>query len=307
MNKVEQPIPKIWHDGAGYVAEFDILPNKKIRICFYNFRSTSSIIIKELDQKSKDWQLCDISNLSNSEEIISDAASLYTSKYSWDTSEYISLCRRIGIDPTINRPRFPIEYYKLGMAIVDHLAFNFAARGIPAMEWRWFAFDVVDLLREDIRPDIALYSKVWRQADRWLQRPFGPEIQAALADFDVTRCIARTGSYASIRFLPSAEGAGFDASISGWGGDFGPEDWAASCYSSLHGIALEPEDDGPWTQIVRTRLTEQGVVFLSHAEAEAYLDGEGAYWAHKHRDTRSFDNIQMRRPTLWEKLKWHLV
>ena len=204
--------------------------------------------------------------------------------YSWTTPKYRELSERLGFDPDDKRPKFEPHCQEVGDALIDLVQ--------QAMGWRPYdhvdlIFDVINLLRIDERPTA---HALWK-AERAMTKDVSatdrarPLLVKALALVDRQNLARPKGHEAvtHIRFLPSAEGRGYLASISGGGVASDAEGWQADMHDGLTGVALIPDSDAPWAKTAMAKLSSlHGVKFLNDAEGADYMKGEWAEWAEFH-------------------------
>ena len=204
--------------------------------------------------------------------------------YSWATPKYRELCARIGFDPDDKRPKFEPRCQEVGDALIDLVQ--------QAMGWRPYdhvdlIFDVINLLRIDERPTAHALWKAERAMTKDVSESDSARslLAKALALVDRQNLAKPTLGEAvtHIRFLPSAEGRGYLASISGGAAASDAEGWQADMHDGLTGVALIPDHDAPWAKTAMAKLSSlHGVKFLNDAEGADYMKGEGAYWAEFH-------------------------
>jgi hypothetical protein len=151
----------------------------------------------------------------------------------------------------------------------------------------YLIFEVINLLQIDER---TTAHALWK-AERAMTKDVSesdrarPLLTKALALVDRQNLAKPTLDEAvtHIRFLPSAEGRGYFASINGGGAASDAEGWQADMHNGLTGVAIVPDHDAPWAKTAMAKLSDlHGVKFLSDEEAGDYMKGEGAHWAEFH-------------------------
>ena len=206
------------------------------------------------------------------------------SGYSWSTPRYRDLCARLGLDPDAMRPIFSPVAEEVGEALIAQAEASFRS---GAHFRAAVFFDVIDLLRIDAPPTA---HAVWK-AESTLAAEVSETDPAyallsralALVDRDHLAKPAFQEAVTQIRFLPSAEGRGYLASINGGGSTSDAEGWEFDMHEGLTGVALIPDDAAPWARTAMEKLSGlHGVTFLNADEARDYMKGDGAYWAEFH-------------------------
>lgn len=241
--------------------------------------------------------------------------------YHWDTPAYRDACVAMNLPPDEGRPTFRARYKSLADALmVEHGTRPLAdSRYLPVAA---VLLDLLDLMREDLRPNPLLLDRVMRSWPELASDgvPFAEEITSLLGSDELLRIggspprlrcgfeMPRT----RIEFLPSRHGAGFSASIVGCYGVCDLDGWVAPDYGALRGLAVEPPPDAleqsAWLRVVRRRLPQQGVLFIPREDVQAYLDSEGYYWFARHGGTSLHEWAdRVRTPTASELLSWSLV
>lgn len=228
--------------------------------------------------------------------------------YHWKTPAYIALCADLGIDYLWRAPVFHTEYEDLAWSLLD-----WDVDILPRINQRltgdiWrvrdFIFDVIDMLRTDeyrrkISPP-GIQAKMLELDDylSTFQVPHLSRLRAICTD--PTRLLLKGVNaqvFTTVRFLPSAFGSGYLASIYGWYGNHEPDGWVPGTYDDLHGVALMPTEDEmrlQWKKAVILRLRANGVLFLTKEQAKKYMEHEGAYWKWRHgqrHDTSLAQNV----------------
>ena len=218
------------------------------------------------------------------------------SAYHWKTPAYVTLCADLGIDYLWHAPTFHSEYEDLAWSLLDWdvEVFPQVSRGRSGDVWRVrnFVFDVLDMLRIDenrskVSPP-GIQAEMLELGDLLsiFRLPHLSRLQALCAEparldlKDVSSPVATT-----IRFLPSAFGGGYLASIYGWSGNHEPDGWVPGTYDDLHGVAVMPAENElkfQWKKTAVAHLRENGVLFLTKGQAGKYMEHEGAYWQWRH-------------------------
>ena len=206
------------------------------------------------------------------------------SGYTWSTPGYRDLCARLGLDPDAMRPIFSPVAEDVGEALIAKAQTSFRS---GAYFRAAIFFDVIDLLRIDAPPTA---HAVWKtestlSAEVSETDPAYALLSRALTLVDRDHLAKPTFQEAvtEIRFLPSAEGRGYFASIYGGGATSDAEGWEFDMHAGLTGVALIPDDPSPWARTAMEKLSRlHGVTFLGDDEARDYMKGEGAYWAEFH-------------------------
>ena len=240
--------------------------------------------------------------------------------YHWDTPAYRQACAAMSLPPDEKRPVFRARYKALADALmVEHGTRPFADKRYPAVAA--VLVDLLELMREDRRPNPAVLDRVMRSWPDIASDgvPFSEEITALLGSDELLRIdkaprqvgFGSERPRARIEFLPSRHGAGYSASISGCYGVCDFDGWVAPDYGSLHGLAVEPDQDeleqSSWLRVVRRRLPQQGVLFIPREQVQGYLDGEGCYWFAQHGGTSlHLWGDRVRTPTASELVCWSL-
>lgn len=242
--------------------------------------------------------------------------------YHWDTPAFRETCFAMQIPPDEVRPVFRAPYAELASALLAGCAGRFGKEEMteeaPIGQTTAIIYDLLDLMREDLRPNPSLLNRV---REHWpkmaLDRlPHAEDLTRLVHSDELLRIseaqhrandgIGMQGT--SIDFLPSRHGGGYSATISGFWGEYDAEGWVAGAYDDLHGVAVEPEPErleaSAWLRVVRRRLPEQGVIFIPRDKVRSYLDTEGAYWIERHGGTGKWH--QARKPSFGERMLWRL-
>jgi hypothetical protein len=254
----------------------------------------------------------------------------------FDGAAYRALFQKLGLDPDNGRPAF-------NDADIDAL---------KALEWRrdWpgddgrdnhklneLANEISELLRIDQTPNFEAYYKCQAALEAWPFPTDSAPFQRAFDRIDQTRLTSVHQVAVEIEVLPSWASPWQHSLIEPridvhmWNQVFGhdsqgfPQSWP----TEFNGIAVEPDmlDAGEpnwdyassWYKVcnlgrklVRDRLEQQGVVFLSKEEAAAYvLSDEAIYWRWMHRGNGAWNNPAYAqynpRPPIWkERLQWRI-
>ena len=241
--------------------------------------------------------------------------------YHWDTPAYRALCADMALDPDQGRPRFRPPYEALAEELLHAAAARFGEEtdeGRAIGDTTEIMFDVLDLMRADLRPTPSLLDDTrrrWReinpaalpQSNEVARLVFSDELLHVSADQQFAN--DKVGmQLTTIDFLPSRHGSGFSGSIYGFYGEYEADGWVAGPYNDLHGIAVEPDPEAleasAWLRVVRRRLAEQGIIFIPQSKVQDYLDSEGAYWIDRTGGTHRWR--QARTPGFGERLLWRL-
>ncbi|MBI5121296.1 MAG: hypothetical protein HZA67_09845 [Rhodospirillales bacterium] len=225
----------------------------------------------------------------------------------WDSPEYRTVCLSFGLDPDHGRPIFRPEHASLGAHLLTRVNLEISCSDIAEIGRRAFLYDMIDLLRADIQPEITILGRVQRDIVDYEDEPMIADMRGATNDIAEGRSGILTSSEmvaTAIRFLPSEEGRGYHGSFYGWYDDCCQDGWSNTNYNDVRGVALYPEHETPWNKTVVKRLREQGVHFLTQREAAEYMQREGARWSWIYGCGVNSHGIKPRSPEWWEKVLW---
>lgn len=242
------------------------------------------------------------------------------SRYGWDTPRYREICAEMGLDPDEGRPRYRAAYAGIAGELerwVGEVFTNGVDLRSPAGEAKRAAFDLLDLMRADRPCDPSLLDalrRYWVRVDPGRMPRYGEldwliETEALLHGGGEWRPAGMP--FASVDFLPSRYGSGYSASIYGFYGQHEADGWVPADYGRLRGIAIEPDAEAlhaqTWLRVAVRRLRGQGVLFLTRAEARAYLaSDEAAYWVWQEGGTMKWRH-DVRAPSHAERLRWRVL
>lgn len=227
--------------------------------------------------------------------------------FDWDSPDYRAVCLSFGLDPDHGRPIFRPEHLSLGTRLLARVNLEISFLDMAEIGRRTFLYDVIDLLRSDIQPEIITLGRVQRDIVDYEDEPMLADMRAAINEVAEGRSGVLTSSEmvaTAIRFLPSEEGTGYHGSFYGWYGDCGQDGWPNTNYSDVRGVALYPEHETSWNRTVVKKLREQGVHFLTQAQAVEYMQHEGARWCWIYGYGANSHGIKPRSPKWWEKMLW---
>lgn len=243
--------------------------------------------------------------------------------YHWGSPGFLDLCETLGFDPDAARPRFRAQFDGLAQ---DLLRWSCTVKlgadtssSSPKGQSREAAWKLLAMMRADTYPGPGALDELrrcWNGVDRSLL-PRLDELDALVnsddlldtAGLDAGVIRPRTPPATSLAFLPSRHGSGCTVTITGYWGQHEPDGWIAADYADLRGIAIEPDRDmlwqHAWLRAVVRRLRAQGVLFLTLAEARAYMaSNEAAYWLW--RDGGMTESRFMRQAAGWQRLLWRV-
>jgi len=244
------------------------------------------------------------------------------SRYHWDTPLFHELCSEMGLDPDEQRPRYHPAYAKVAGELEHWLGgvfTNGAAWDSPSGEAKNAVYDLLDLMRADQSCNGVMLDRLrqrWVRVDPgqiprfdMLDKLVNSDNLLELVNLAQGTAKSRPLPTVELTLLPSRHGSSCSAIISGYWGRHAPDGWPSNDYADLRGIAIEPGREVLWEKIwlctVMQQLSGQGVLFLSTAEAQAYLaSDEAVYWAW--RRGRVVRRPNVRRPTSLERLRWQL-
>ena len=161
----------------------------------------------------------------------------------------------------------------------------------PQGEVRIAVFDLLAMMRIEARATLRQLDALrerWEMMDRngvprfdELDALVHSDVLVDPADLEAEQ--NRDPPLAGLDLPPSRYGSGCHTSVKGYQGPLPPAGWPDPDDAELRGLAIGPEDGAVWEQAwLRTAvhaLRARGVVFLSLAETQAYLDSdEAAYW-----------------------------
>ena len=200
-----------------------------------------------------------------------------TSYYTWETKEYRSICRELGLDPDEGRPVFYKGCEHFGTALQNRLC-DFTENG-PSENAR----NVMRLLVN------CLYNSGKRHTMQGIEGLMSETLTASDRDYQLIRQAlakglkiwGRTGP--EITFLPDQHfhQSRFFAKGLKPSADLSLVNWEAGCYWNRPGTAVMPDDPTITERLVLEKLTRDfDVTILSSAEANAYMQADGACWAH---------------------------
>jgi len=241
----------------------------------------------------------------------------------WGTPGFLDLCEVMGLDPQAARPRFRARFKDLAEELLRwrctvKLGAD-ASWESPGGKTKQAVSMALEMMRADIHPGPGHLDRLrgcWDGMDRSLL-PHVEELDRLVnsdelldtdgLDAGVVR--PREVPVTGLTFLPSRHGSGCTATVSGYWGQHEPDGWVAEEYGDLRGIAIEPDREAlaehAWRRAVVRRLRGQGVLFLSMAEARAYLAGnEAAYWTWRAGGTPL--SVFVRRSAPWQHLLWRV-
>ena len=232
--------------------------------------------------------------------------------YGWETPIFRKFCIEFDINPDQGRPTFGPQYQVVGEALVAWAQENhtrYGHRDVPqatVTDIKFLVNQIVDLMRNDLSrsPRLSAYAlldDVRRIEDFWepLGVPYLEEVKAILANPPQGH-LEPGGNSEHIEFLPSQFGSGYTATLTSMPNTASGDGWCDDHYGDMGGIAIEPNNGRSWTKVVVDHLRDQGVVFLSGDQIEAYRNGEGVYWEWRH---GLRNDIGIMRGTLWEMKK----
>ncbi|MFG5379648.1 hypothetical protein [Yoonia sp. R2-816] len=223
--------------------------------------------------------------------------------YGWDTPAYRQICAELKLDPDYGRPVYRDADIDLVTDLEAHIIWGAVGDDGKVVD---LVLDLLDLLRTDRPPEYYAYTRCFATIENWHFKRPKDVFATALNRIDrekieCSRCVPT-----SVDFLPSWEGGGFSSSIYLWGSaGNGSGGWDADAYGRLRGVAVLPANsDWPMETVIH-HLTQQGVVFLSLAEARDYMNNEGAYWAFCCGGVwQCPPTLKPRKPSGTEKLLW---
>lgn len=242
------------------------------------------------------------------------------SNFHWNTPGFLDLCDVLGLDPQAARPRFRPGWEELADKLLCWSCTVAYSTGgswqSPQGEVRMATSDLLAMMRVEARPTLRQLDALrerWEMIDRngipRFEELDGLINSDALLDpADPEAAGHRNPPLAGLDLLPSRYGPGCQSFIKGYHGPVPPADWPdPDDIMELHGIAIAPHGDAVWERAwLRTAmhaLRAQGMMFLSPAEARAYLDSdEAAYWVWFWGETSCWR--QVRWPALWKRLLW---
>ncbi len=241
--------------------------------------------------------------------------------FHWNTPGFLDLCEVLGLDPQTARPRFRPDWEELAEEL---LRWSCTVAYSTGGSWQsqqddmqTAVFDLLAMMRIEARSTLRQLDALrerWEMMDRngvprfdELDALVHSDVLVDPADLEAEQ--NRDLPMASLYLLPSRHGSGCHTSVKGYRGPVPPTGWPDPDDAELRGLAIGPEGDAVWEQAwLRTAvhiLRAQGVVFLSLAEAQSYLDSdEAAYWVWRWGGTPCWD--QVRRPALWKRLLWRV-
>ncbi len=244
--------------------------------------------------------------------------------YHWGTPAFLDLCEVLGLDPKAARPRFRARFQGLAEELLRwRCTVSLGADASwesPGGKARQAVSMALEMMRADAYPGPGHLDRLrdrWAGMDRSLLPRVGELDRLVNSDelldtagLDAGVVPPREMPATGVAFLPSRHGAGYTATISGYWGQHEPDGWVADGYGDLRGIAIEPDRDmlaeQAWLRAVVRRLRGQGVLFLSMAEARAYLaSNEAAYWICRAGGTPL--SVFARRAAPWQRLLWRLL
>lgn|GEM_PF-7103791 len=224
---------------------------------------------------------------------------------SWFSPAYRALCGKLGFDPDWERPKYRDDRLAdLLICAAQHAVWpvQIARTHVWVQEMLIVALDAIRVgekrtdshkVREARRYGRYLFHD-GPQPNRWREEPPAEELREQLKECQLLDAIRMAADlvlgldtsfpladgFCTFDFLPSEHGTGCQPSLYGWAGD---TSWTES-YGDLAGIAIRPEidPDDLIRQAAQIHLEKQGVRFLNPEEAQAYLDGDGAYWANRY-------------------------
>lgn len=248
---------------------------------------------------------------------------------SWFGESYRQLCRTLGFDPDWKRPAYRDDHLAdtlIRAAQLIRWPSGLIGRQPSTFEMLLTALDVIST---DGRRPAAEKVRYGRRYARYVfhdgPRPqgYGPEPEPGLIveeltahqlteavgiavdillSLDSTTPLDTNSSFcAPFHFLPGEYGVGCQPSLYGWPGE---PIWTER-YGHLRGVALRPDldIDDLVALAAMQKLEEQGVRFFSRAEAQAYLDDEGARWAHRHGYGRVPEGLVLPTPSLIDRAR----
>lgn len=241
--------------------------------------------------------------------------------FHWNTPGFLDLCEVLGLDPQTARPRFRPDWEELAEELLRWSCTVAHSTGgswqSPQGEVRIAVFDLLAMMRIEARSTLwqldALRER-WEMMDHngvprfdELDTLVHSDVLVDPADLKAEQ--HRDPPLASLDLLPSRYGSGCHTSVKGYRGPVLPAGWPDPDDAELRGLAIGPEGGAVWERAwLRTAvhvLRTQGVVFLSLAEAQAYLDSdEAAYWVWRWGGTPCRGQVCW--PALWKRLLWRV-
>ena len=235
------------------------------------------------------------SEVQDQSELLEHILAVIQSTYSWDTPAYRQMCTNLGLDPDDGRPTFRSKNRRMVFNLEKLISSSNTAPRVDSL-----TLDLLDLLRTDIPAEHRTYTNCAKMLTTQAKHIDNSLFQAAFDRIDPNRIAEAEGFHSKIYFLPSRATAPYCLFIGPWVWqtlDKNPQ--TLDLYDDFRGIAYVSPSEDKSSRLIVERLTERGVKFFDFAEARAYMDRDGTYWAnhHGHGHVNCAPGLEPRPPT----------